>query len=214
MKRFLPLIIVLSSGTLLAQDIKTVTSRKIELLPSQKQMLVLRADERNPYARRAVSDEEIEAELDGESEEERIRRIFERLPVTGVSRGRNGLRALVGDMILERGFKVPQMLSDQTEFLVVAEVAENEITLAWIDQDKHELTGKDMKLTFDLDPRVRSKLAGQSDKQFAFFERKIERERKLQAIARAKASASTEEEQEVPQRTTALNGLENFGEGE
>ena len=193
------------------------TSRTINLLPEQKTSLVMRLDERNPFARRSPEKEEVAVAPDEDSEEARIRKIFESLPVTGVSRGSRGLRALVGDMILEQGYIVPQMLKDQTEFLVVDLVEENQITLAWINLDTNDRSGKTLSLGFDLEAKVRSALAGRSlseDEKQAFFERKIDRERRREALANASVSEGDDDGTEIrpmprAKPMSAPNGLES-----
>ena len=135
-------------------------SRNIEMRPSDKRSLNLKAEERNPYARRSSKDEE---ELDGtENEEElQIRDLLSSLSVSGRSRGKNGLRILFGDIILERGENLPRLIEDQSANLQVVEVSEDAVVLGWLDEETGELTGKTVQIAYDLSPSVTYALHGQ-----------------------------------------------------
>ncbi len=64
-------------------------------------------------------------------EENQIRELLEKLRVVGVSPGRRGLRVMLGDMVLEPGVLVPQVLADQTIALRVASITPEAICLVW-----------------------------------------------------------------------------------
>lgn len=136
-------------------------SREIGMRPEDKRSLTLKVNERNPYARRSAKEE---AAIDGpENEEElQLRDMLSTLTVTGRSRGPNGLRVLLGDIILERGKVLPQLIVDQSERLQVIEVNDDTVILGWLDVETGELTGKTTQVAYDLSPSISYALHGQS----------------------------------------------------
>lgn len=142
--------------------VKTRTSRMIEMRPSQKRPLTLKSQERNPYARR--SEGERTATTTGvDSEESRIRGRLGALAVTGSSRGpNNDLKVQMGDITLEQGRILPQLIEDQTVNLQVTELTEESITLGWLDIETMEFTGKTMRVAYDLSPKIMYQLSGQA----------------------------------------------------
>lgn len=138
-----------------------VPGRMIGMRPTEKRPLSLKESERNPYAKRNPH-EEIATEAAGDAEELRIRERLSALRVAGRSQGPNGLRILLGDIILEEGRVLPQLLEEQSESLRVAELSEDTVVLAWIDPETLEPTGKTMQVAYDLTPSVGYALHGQS----------------------------------------------------
>ncbi len=139
-----------------------VPSMPIEMRPSEKRPLLLKESERNPYARRSVH-RETENQRGENVEELQIREQLSNLSVTGSSYGQNGLRILLGDIILEKGRVVPQLIPDQTEHLQVIRVTKENILLGWLDIETHELTGKTVQISYDLSPSVSYALQGQGN---------------------------------------------------
>lgn len=137
-------------------------NRVISLMPDDKRALVLKGDERNPFARRNPDVDLITEESDQETEADLIRDILNALPVTGRSMGPNGLRVLAGEIVFERGKMVDHVIPDQTENLIVENVNEASIELAWIDMETGKLTGKRLNLTYDLSAKIRYVLKGQA----------------------------------------------------
>tara|TARA_R110002096_G_scaffold28985_19_gene87547 strand:+ start:804 stop:1337 length:534 start_codon:yes stop_codon:yes gene_type:complete len=132
----------------------------IEMRPSEKRPLLVNAIERNPYARRSPDQENVSDE--GENVEEiRIRSKLSSLSVSGQSDGPNGIRLLLGDIIIERGQRLPQLFPDQNEQLQVVEVTGDKVRLGWVDAITGELTGRTMQMTYDLSPSVAYALQGQ-----------------------------------------------------
>lgn len=137
-----------------------VPSREIEMVPDQKRPLLLKNEERNPYARRSPDREDLNDQ--GENAEEmEIRERLSSLSVSGQSEGNNGLRVLLGDIIVEKGRVLPKLLEDQTEDLQVIEVSDESVVLGWLDIETGELTGKTMQMAYDLTPSVTYALHGQ-----------------------------------------------------
>ncbi|MEX2578569.1 MAG: hypothetical protein WD342_05885 [Verrucomicrobiales bacterium] len=135
-------------------------SRIIEMRPSEKRPLELKSSERNPYAHRSA-EKEATPDEGANDEEIQIRERLSSLSVTGRSHGANGFRVLLGDIVVETGRLLPQLLEDQTENLRVVDVDENAVVLAWVDPDTGDPTGKTMQITYDLSPSIAYALQGQ-----------------------------------------------------
>lgn len=137
-----------------------VPGRVIAMRPEQKRPLLLKESERNPYARRST--EQVEAaEEQATSEEIRLREKLSSLRVTGSSLGPRGLRVLMGDIILEKGRDLPQLITDQTVTLNVIELTEDAVVLGWVETETGKATGKTMQFAYDLSPSVGYALQGQ-----------------------------------------------------
>jgi len=137
-------------------------TRMIDMRPDEKRSLMLKPSERNPYARRAPEQETVSEE--GENAEEiQIRERLNSLSVTGRSRGPQGLRILLGDIILEKGRMLPELIEDQSESLQVVEVNEESLVLSWLDAETGQPTGKTTQIAYDLSPRISYALQGQPD---------------------------------------------------
>jgi hypothetical protein len=132
----------------------------ISIKPDAKRPLLLKEDERNPYADRSPEQESL-TETGDNAEEMEIRSALSSLSVTGRSRGSKGLRILLGDIILEQGRKLPPLLPEQSEALQVVEVSEDSVILAWLDIETGKPTGKTMQMAYDLSPSVTYALHGQ-----------------------------------------------------
>lgn len=138
-----------------------VPSRVIQMLPADKRPLLLKTEERNPYESR--SQVQTDVSYRGENvEEAQIRQRLSALSVSGQSEGSNGLRVLLGDIIIEKGRILPKLLENQTEDLQVIEVSENSVILGWLHIDTGELSEKTMTVAYDLTPSVTYALQGQS----------------------------------------------------
>ncbi len=143
-------------------DLNIVSSRSIEMKPNDKRPLSVKDEERNPYAKRAPEEEEV-VENSEDSQENQIRTRLLEMPIGGSSVSSNGIRILVGDISLEKGKTLDQLIPDQTENLKVIDITQNEINFGWLDVETGELTGKTMQIAYDLSPGVRYLLPGQKD---------------------------------------------------
>ena len=141
-----------------------VPGRMIGMRPDEKRPLVLKENERNPYAKRSVK-EEATGEEGVNEEEQQIRARLSSLSVSGCSQGPNGLRVLLGDIILEQGKLLPQLLETQSENLRVMEINEDTVILGWLDIESNEPTGKTMQVAYDLTPIVCYALHGQEARE-------------------------------------------------
>jgi len=135
--------------------------RAISIMPDDKMAVAMKPEERNPFARRNPDVDLITQDANQETEADLIRDILMALPVTGRSYGPKGLRVLAGEIVFERGKLVDQVIENQSENLIVENVKDNSIDLAWIDLDTGKLTGKRLMLPYDLSPKVRFMLKGQ-----------------------------------------------------
>ena len=129
--------------------------------PTEKRSLTLKPSERNPYANR-TEQSNLNEEEEQDSEEVAIRAKLGALQVTGSSRSTSGLILLLGDIMIQRGKVLPQLILNQTQELKVVGIDEEKIVLGWMDVETGELTGKTMQLPYDLRPNVNYVLKGQS----------------------------------------------------
>lgn len=136
------------------------TLSMVGVLPEMKVPTLISESERNPFANR--TDKTAVAVYDKESEESQIRRIFAKLQVNGVSQAPNGFqRVLLGDMILEKGQKVPQLISAQSETLIVSDITNDQVEVSWVDEASSRLDGRKLLIPISLDPSVEFVLKGQ-----------------------------------------------------
>ena len=140
--------------------------REIGPLPEDKQ--ALRPDEKidgkksNPFAERNKPKTE-KAEETVETEESKIRMVFDTLRITGIMKSNGKYSALLGDMILEENQPVPPVLPGQTQILRVARVTDKMVELAWVEGAGFETAAPRRILKrVELSPKVAVLLPGQS----------------------------------------------------
>jgi len=133
------------------------------LKPDDKTSEIIKPTERNPFGK---SDDALKAlTTKGTNEENTIRDRLTQLRVVGVSPGKNGLRVMLGDMVLEAGQTLPPVLVDQSVDLRVNTITTSAIELVWVEKKATGLPPRSLTLTVDLRPYVRYMLHGQpSDK--------------------------------------------------
>lgn len=129
------------------------------LKPEDKTSETVKEGEHNPYGKSDVEMRNMNQK--GTNEENEIRERLEKLRVVGVSPGARGLRVMLGDMVLEPGLFVPQILPDQSLMLRVAHISTEAIELVWVEKKPTGLPARSMIITVDLRPYVRYKLMGQ-----------------------------------------------------
>lgn len=133
------------------------------LKPNDKTSERVQDSDRNPFSK---SDSELQSQTQkGTNEENQIREILEKLRVVGVTPGGNGLRVMLGDMVLEQGQIVPQVLPQQTIALRVESIAPDAINLVWVEAKPTGLPPRTLTIGVDLRPYVRVKLMGQSNER-------------------------------------------------
>jgi hypothetical protein len=127
------------------------------LKPSDKTSELVKASDRNPFAK---VDENNGPNQKSLNEENLIRDRLEKLRVVGVSPGTNGLRVMLGDIILECGQPVPPLLPDQTVALKVGSITAQAIELLWLETRPAGLPLRKLTIPVDLRPYVRYQLKG------------------------------------------------------
>ncbi|RBP37388.1 hypothetical protein DES53_114126 [Roseimicrobium gellanilyticum] len=129
------------------------------LKPNDKTSEAVREMDRNPFGR---SDVEIQVQNQkGTNEENQVRDVLAKLRVVGVSPGPSGLRVMLGDMVLEAGQIVPQVLPEQTISLRVASISHDAINLVWVEAKPTGLPPRALTIPVDIRPSVRVRLMGQ-----------------------------------------------------
>jgi hypothetical protein len=129
------------------------------LKPADKSSETVKTGERNPFGKSEA--EAKVADQKGTNEENQIRDRLAQLQVVGASPGANGLRVMLGDMVLEPGQPVPKVLSDQTVMSRVGTITQSAIELIWVEKKPSGLPARTMVIPIDLRPYVRYKLQGQ-----------------------------------------------------
>lgn len=136
------------------------TAADIGTLPSQKVPATVDENERNPFSTSVPDDIDDIRNFDAESEESRIRQVFSNLKVNGHVPGINGpARVLVGDLILEEGQDVPNVIENQTDVLRVTRIDDKEVELSWVGEEVVEQP-RTFVIPIALDPVVSVMLPG------------------------------------------------------
>ncbi len=130
------------------------------LKPADKSSEQVKADERNPFVK--VDDCLAGPNQKALNEENQIRDRLSKLRVCGVMPGQNGLRVMLGDIVLESGQVVPQMLADQSVALRVGSITPQAIELQWLEQRKDGMAPRKVVIPVDLRPYVRYMLQGRA----------------------------------------------------
>lgn len=133
------------------------------LRPGDKTAEVVKEGERNPFGK--SEDALKDLDVKGTNEENEIRDRLTRLRVVGVSPGSRGLRVMLGDMVLEPGELVPQVLPDQTVALRVGAITPRAIELVWVEVKPSGLPPRVLTIPVDLRPYVRYALKGQPNEK-------------------------------------------------
>lgn len=131
------------------------------ILPNQKTSEQVKEGERNPFTK--INQNVQNLDSSGTTEENDIRDRLAKLRVVGVSPGVRGLRVMLGDMVLEPGEDVPQVLPEQTLSLRVGTISPRAIELVWVEKKPTGLPARTLTIPVDLRPYVRSILKGQAN---------------------------------------------------
>ncbi len=129
------------------------------LKPNDKTSELVKPEERNPFGKSESEMKSLTGK--GTNEENQVRELLERLRVVGVTPGPNGMRVMLGDMILEPGQLVPPVLPQQSITLQVQTISQEAITLMWVEKNPTGLPPRTLTIPVDLRPYVRVKLMGQ-----------------------------------------------------
>lgn len=173
----------------------------IGLLPSS--IPVLDSAEADPAVRPITSTENnpfLERESDApqvvvqtESEEMTIKRLIDDMTVHGGLMNRSGgPKVLLGDLILQKGSLVPQVLPDQTEQLVVTELDAEKIELAFLEPPEYKGQPRVIVIPMDMRPTVGQVLAGGNEDYLVKRGREeMAAEKKLAAVLASRASGGS-----------------------
>ncbi|MGK0184600.1 MAG: hypothetical protein ACI9R3_000373 [Verrucomicrobiales bacterium] len=119
-------------------------------------------EERNPFSERESDAPQVKIQT--ESEELKIKRLINDMTIHGGLMDRpGGPKVLLGDLILQKGSLVPQVLPDQTEQLVVRELNHEKIELAYLDTPEYKGPPRVITIELDIRPTVGQVLAGGND---------------------------------------------------
>ncbi|MBL9133849.1 MAG: hypothetical protein JNG86_21740 [Verrucomicrobiaceae bacterium] len=128
------------------------------VLPEEKSPETVKPEEHNPFESEA---EASSRNSPGDTEENRVRDILMKLPVSGMSRKPDGrLRVMLGDIDLTVGEYVPQVLPDQLVELKVKSITSEYIELAWQEKQMIGLPPKLMVIPIDMEPSVTYRMKG------------------------------------------------------
>lgn len=146
-----------------AQGVDPIEVAEIGLLPDQLSFEEVSQADRNPFAVRVedVSEPTV-VEDKTESQESKIRKVFLDMEVNGVTNSNGKSKVLLGDMILEKGSLVPEVIANQTQRLIVSNVDKTKIVLSWVEPSD---SGKPRQLLIpvNLNPVVGTVLHGQDN---------------------------------------------------
>lgn len=148
-------------SSVFAQQAEQVGTRNIAMRPTEKRALALNPSERNPYAKRSIVPED-KKETEN-AEEIALRKKLNELKVSGASLSHHNATLLLGDIVVREGMVLPQLLTNQTQFIKVVDIAETKIVLEWLDPETGALTNKKIRIPYDLTPSVKYVLQGQPE---------------------------------------------------
>jgi len=136
-------------------------SSPIGILPAFKHGVEVDPEERNPFG--ALAEAKAETISTG-AEAAKITAILETLPVSGLSRSQSGeVRCvLLGDLRLEAGAVVPQLVEGQTDELFVQSISADEVVIVWRLEAGHTpAQARILRRKIDVEPKVEMILPGQ-----------------------------------------------------
>lgn len=164
MKKVFPVLLLFTTaGTVFSAEsvAESDGSDKIRyqlILPEEKTPEVVKPNETNPFNK---SDGNTLKPEDASSEENKIKDQLLAMRVSGVVTNTDGsIRAvMLGEMKLERGMIVPQVVPDQAAHLRVNSLSESTIELFWIERKRNvALPPRPVIIPVNLKPFVRYKL--------------------------------------------------------
>ena len=144
-----------------AQDLSenAISPETVGILPAAKQGSIISDDESSPFGLPAQKRKGA-ANRQQYSQKDSIREILGNLKVTGIVD--NGKRILLGDMIVEKGKLLEDVLVGQNEKVICNEITETYLDVEFISQKR---AGKkdELRIPIDLRTRVGIKLKGGQD---------------------------------------------------
>lgn len=99
------------------------------------------------------------------TQEDQIRDAFGRIRVTGASNDGKGVkRILAGDIVLEKGKPVDQIISNQTDQLMVSDITDSYVEIIWLEKQRSNQP-RTLKIPIDLNPKVHFVIKAQPEGQ-------------------------------------------------
>ncbi len=139
------------------KDIGMLPEEKLSMHPEEK----IDPKRSNPFAERTKAKEAKVTET-VETEEIKIRRIFDSLKISGITKYNGKFTALLGDLIIEEGGQIPPIIPNQTQILRATRVNEKYIEIVWVEGAGFETTApRRIVKRVELSPRVGVLLAAQ-----------------------------------------------------
>ena len=161
----IPLLSLTSLSVHADVEVKLQQLKDIGMLPEEK--LDLRPEEKldpkrpNPFAERAKA-KQILAVESVETEEIKIRRIFDTLKISGITKYNGKYSALLGDLIIEEGGQIAPVIPNQTQILRATRVTDKFIEIVWVEGAGYETKApRRIVKRVELAPRVGVLLAAQ-----------------------------------------------------
>ena len=146
----IPLVDILSSDGI------SKSAEGFGVLPKKKKEAIkeylLVSKERNPFAIRAKA-EQIISGADSQTEEAKIRSVLEKLHVSGVAKGIHGYKVQLGGVILVEGKKIPKLINEQTDDLIVTKITPSMIEITWVGDEEADKP-RQLTIAVDLEPKV------------------------------------------------------------
>ncbi|MEE2809026.1 MAG: hypothetical protein VYB73_06905 [Verrucomicrobiota bacterium] len=160
-----PVMADVPSVDILSADELSQSAEGFGVLPKEKgdslKQYLLVSKERNPFAIRA-NKEQIISGSDSQTEESKIRSVLEKLHVSGVSKGLNGYKVQLGGVILAEGRKMPRVIHEQTDDLIVTKITPSMVEITWAGDEEADEPRK-LTIAVDLEPKVGIVLPGPSN---------------------------------------------------
>lgn len=163
--RIIPLLLLATLPVRAEVEVKLQQLKDLGILPEEK--LAYRPEEKldskraNPFAERSKGKESKAVET-VETEEIKIRRVFDSLKITGITKSNGKYSVLLGDLIIEEGGQIAPIIPNQTQILRVTRVTDKRVEIVWVEGTSPEAAAprRIVKLV-ELAPRVGVLLAAQ-----------------------------------------------------
>lgn len=153
------------TGSAADVEVKLQQLKDIGMLPEEK--LALHPEEKldpkrsNPFAERAKA-KAAQAIETVETEEIKIRRVFDGLKISGITKYNGKFSALLGDLIIEEGGQIAPVIQNQTQILRATRVSDKFIEIVWVEGAGYETKApRRIVKRVELSPRVGVLLAAQ-----------------------------------------------------
>lgn len=126
------------------------------ILPEEKAPELIRPEETNPFETLGSG----QGSSENDTEENQVRDMLLRMPVTGGASGSKGMRVMLGGMRLEAGMEVPPIIPDQQVRLKVKNITPAAVELVWVEKKPSGLPPKLLVIPMDGAPKVRYRMPG------------------------------------------------------